>query len=266
VTSSINTTNIDPEFPVAGQDNNSQGFRDNFLYIKEGLESAAADITGLQVNGARLDTDNNFHGNLISNATAVNVHGLAYAASEGTNPAGNAVIDLTTAPLQFLYVNSTDLTITFRGWPAINRYASVRVHMIGDSISTKTVTLETENSGLIKFPKGVSNGFRLIHNVTKSVVGNYTSGQAQVVVDNVSELEIGFNVTAQSGKIDIGTTIADIDPVTNVVTLNKNLVGSVSNSATIAFTSNKIKTKVIEAWTYNGGATVFVNYLGEFES
>ena len=66
MTSSINTDNIDPEFPVAGQDNNSQGFRDNFLYIKEGLESASADITNLQVNGARLDDDNNFQNKLIS--------------------------------------------------------------------------------------------------------------------------------------------------------------------------------------------------------
>jgi len=35
--SSINTTNIDGTFPVAGQDNSSQGFRDNFTNLKTNL-------------------------------------------------------------------------------------------------------------------------------------------------------------------------------------------------------------------------------------
>ena len=32
--STIDDTSIDQTFPVAGQDNNSQGFRDNFSTIK----------------------------------------------------------------------------------------------------------------------------------------------------------------------------------------------------------------------------------------
>lgn len=265
MTSSINTDNIDPEFPVAGQDNNSQGFRDNFLYIKEGLESAAADITDLQGNTARLDEDNNFQGNLISNANLVNVYGLVYTASEG-DPPGDADINLNNGPLQFLYVNSTELTITFRGWPAINQYASVRVHMIGDSTSTKSVVLETANAGLLKLPKGLTNNFKLVYDVSKTVSGVYSTGQPQVVLNDVEDLEIGFNVTPQTGKISIGTTILDIDAVNNVVTFNQNLIGTLDDGVAVDFTSNVVKTKVVEAWTYNGGATVFLNYLGEFNS
>ena len=33
--SNITYTTIDEQFPVAGQDNDSQGFRDNFSIIKE---------------------------------------------------------------------------------------------------------------------------------------------------------------------------------------------------------------------------------------
>jgi hypothetical protein len=128
------------------------------------------------------------------------------------------------------------------------------------------VTLETENSGLMKFPKGFSNGITLLYDTTKTVVGNYSSEQPSVVVDDVSGLEIGFNVTAQSGKISAGTTIADIDVVNNVVIFNNNLIGGITDGSTIEFTSAVVKIKVIEAWTYNGGATVFVHYLGEFES
>ena len=40
--SNINTTDIDIEFPVAGQDNDSQGFRDNFSILKNNFASAKA--------------------------------------------------------------------------------------------------------------------------------------------------------------------------------------------------------------------------------
>ena len=35
--SNINYVNVDETFPVAGQDNDSQGFRDNFSTIRNGI-------------------------------------------------------------------------------------------------------------------------------------------------------------------------------------------------------------------------------------
>lgn len=40
---------IDPQFPVPGQDNDTQGFRDNFGHIKAALEYTSAEITDLQI-------------------------------------------------------------------------------------------------------------------------------------------------------------------------------------------------------------------------
>ena len=42
MTSQINPNNIDGSYPVAGQDNNSQGFRDNFTNLKVNFQDAAA--------------------------------------------------------------------------------------------------------------------------------------------------------------------------------------------------------------------------------
>ena len=50
MTSQINPNPIDNEYPVAGQDNNTQGFRDNFTSIKTNLQYAADEITALQAN------------------------------------------------------------------------------------------------------------------------------------------------------------------------------------------------------------------------
>ena len=48
--SSIVTTNIDTTYPVAGQDNDSQGFRDNFTNIKTALDTAKSEIGDLETN------------------------------------------------------------------------------------------------------------------------------------------------------------------------------------------------------------------------
>lgn len=65
MTSQINPNDIDGAYPVAGQDNNSQGFRDNFTNTSTNFQYAADEITDLQnkavlkaaLTGTTLDND-----------------------------------------------------------------------------------------------------------------------------------------------------------------------------------------------------------------
>lgn len=74
MTSNINPNNINGAYPVAGQDNNSQGFRDNFTNTGTNFQYAADEITDLQnkavlkaaLTGTTLD--NNMNGSLLYNA------------------------------------------------------------------------------------------------------------------------------------------------------------------------------------------------------
>jgi hypothetical protein len=66
--SNIVPGNIDGTYPKAGQDNSSQGFRDNFSAIKNNFTEAKTEIESLQTNKANLNATNNFSGNVISNA------------------------------------------------------------------------------------------------------------------------------------------------------------------------------------------------------
>jgi hypothetical protein len=67
MTSAINPNNIDGAYPVAGQDNNSQGFRDNFTNTSTNFQYAADEISDLQakvvlkaaLTGTVLDNDMN---------------------------------------------------------------------------------------------------------------------------------------------------------------------------------------------------------------
>jgi len=52
MSSNINVTDLDITFPIAGQDNDTQGFRTNFTVIKNNLNTAATEITNLEANVA----------------------------------------------------------------------------------------------------------------------------------------------------------------------------------------------------------------------
>ena len=71
--SNINETGVNKEYPVAGQDNDSQGFRDNFTIISDNFVAAKAEIKDLMDNTARLEIDNNFLGKSIQNANLIDV-------------------------------------------------------------------------------------------------------------------------------------------------------------------------------------------------
>lgn len=99
--SSINPNNIDGTYPIAGQDNDSQGFRDNFTNIKNNFTFAYDELTDLQskavlksaLNGSTLDntlsyTSLNTSGNLL--ATGLSVFGNA-SISGFLNVSGNVL-------------------------------------------------------------------------------------------------------------------------------------------------------------------------------
>jgi hypothetical protein len=70
--SNINHLGINENFPVAGQDNDTQVFRDNFDTIKTGLRIARDEITALEDITAKLTQDNDFELNVIQNAVLQN--------------------------------------------------------------------------------------------------------------------------------------------------------------------------------------------------
>jgi hypothetical protein len=103
MTSSINPFNINGAYPVAGQDNNSQGFRDNFTNTGTNFQFAANEITDLQ-NKAVLKApligttlDNNMGGSVLSNAKLQNMGATVLPLGTLTGP---VVINYTLGSLQ----------------------------------------------------------------------------------------------------------------------------------------------------------------------
>ena len=97
--SNINPQIIDGNYPVAGQDNDSQGFRDNFTNTKTNFERAAAEITDLQskvvlkaqLTGVTGQPTNNMNGLPLRNLQLQEFYLTASAELDNGAVAGNTV-------------------------------------------------------------------------------------------------------------------------------------------------------------------------------
>lgn len=70
----INYLDINERFPLAGKDNDSQVFRNNFTIIKENWELTKAILDSLEQNSAKINGTNDFAGNSITNAILSNLN------------------------------------------------------------------------------------------------------------------------------------------------------------------------------------------------
>jgi len=125
MTSAIVFSTIDETYPVAGQDNNSQGFRDNFDIIKSALNTASSEITDLQNNTAKTDVDNDFNSVQIANAILLNNR---FSVQNLSSQPGNFTISTDDADMYFVQVTTAaDCLITLANWPASSQYRKIRL-------------------------------------------------------------------------------------------------------------------------------------------
>ena len=139
--SSITTTNIDATFPVAGQDNDSQGFRDNFSQIKTQLSTASTEITSLQDNRATTNANTDFNGHDQSKLVLKD-WGQKVVAKGSVS--GSVSLDFEDGNVVTL-TTSGNVSLTFTNFPqeddaSTNVYAVMKVFLT-KAVSTHTVTL-----------------------------------------------------------------------------------------------------------------------------
>jgi hypothetical protein len=150
MTSAISTSSIDESYPVAGQDNNSQGFRDNFNAIKTALNTAKGEIDTLQSGTAKLNVANNFNGVLLEDAEVNKFYG---SVRQNGTVSTNSDIDLENGPLQIVSVGA-NISLRFINWPDSDLYGKIRLHIKNTSGSSKTITLDSQGVTDIKFVSG----------------------------------------------------------------------------------------------------------------
>jgi hypothetical protein len=142
--SQINPYNVDGTYPVAGQDNNSQGFRDNFTNIKNNLTFAKTEIEDLQgkvvlksaLTGTSLDND--FSGASISNAT---VQGFRNTKYDLGAVSGSVTVDFADGSFQTITTAGAVTISAIDNWPNASGTAVVLDLAVTVADATHTVTL-----------------------------------------------------------------------------------------------------------------------------
>ena len=133
--------NIDGTYPKAGQDNSSQGFRDNFNSIKNNFTEAKTEIEDLQTNKASTNANTNFSNYIISQATFKDTAETVY--SHGSVSSGSVTLDHKNGHYQTLTITA-DTTFAFLNFPTGS---------VGRIILD--ITVAPTSTGILTFPSAV---------------------------------------------------------------------------------------------------------------
>ena len=218
MSSNINPNNIDTTYPIAGQDNDSQGFRDNFTNIKTNFQYAEDEISDLQQNvilkaaltGTTLDND--MGGAPIYNATLNGARTTRVSlgnASTQTIP-GTIPIDYT-AGAYHSFTLDYNSSLDFQNWPSAGNGSWVRV-IVTVSSTSYTLTL----------PAAVTLGVTGIQGISANVITFATTGT------------FAFEFTTSNGGTTI--TVQDLNRPLNYYTNGLTVVGAIAGGSTISAT------------------------------
>jgi hypothetical protein len=219
--SNINPTNINAAYPVAGVDNDSQGFRDNFRNIQTNFNYAEAEISDLQskvllkspLTGTTLN--NAMQGAGISGAT---IKDFREVRVDNGIPGTTVTLDHTTGHYQQVQTNG-NLTITFgTSWPPAGNVGRIRLKLI---VANKTDRL------VLPSPSGGWIGTQYIQEYDQSSnsIGFTQSGTGTYYFEFITD--------------DAGNTIS-IQDITRSKWSTDYTYANISNSASVSVTSKLI--------------------------
>lgn len=190
--SNINDTGVNKDYPVAGQDNDSQGFRDNFNVIKDNFVAAKSEIETLQTTtaqgvtytppaqGATIST-NDFLGNTVKNANFID-NSYGHFAGGTVNTSQN--INYSSGNFQSFSIGA-DITLTLAEWPETTKTGKVRVFINNDGVQRTITFASNAGAGTLKRSSdwsGTGNTFVIDTPQTRTYVFEFISFDAGATV------------------------------------------------------------------------------------
>jgi len=200
--SNINSSNIDGTFPIAGQDNDSQGFRDNFTNIKTNFTNAKTEIEDLQ---SKVVLKSALTGTTLSNAGGASVLSdfklqdvSETRVSKGTT-SGTVTFDYTGGGYQTV-TSSGNITIAFSNFSASGSLSRLRVEMTIANVS-HTVTLPSSVTIGADTLQGIIPSTKVI---TFDAIGTYIF---EFTTDDAGTTVAVNDLTRSRIKMDVRTPV-----------------------------------------------------------
>jgi hypothetical protein len=241
MSSNINPNNIDGTYPIAGQDNNSQGFRDNFTQTKVNFQYAADEINDLQAKGifkaalTGTTLDNNMNDALLYAALIQDFAAVKIAPSPIS---GTLTLNYASAHYQsYTTASAGSVTLAFSNFPPSGTYGYMKMQFTVTS-TAYTLTLPSSVSLGLTGIQGISPG-------TSGVINTITFGANGVYEFGFGSYDGGSTITVfdlnrgltslGTGAVTVGSLTASsfVSAVGNVIGGNVNTVGLVTATGNV---------------------------------
>jgi len=256
MTSSINPNTIDGTYPIAGQDNNSQGFRDNFTQTKVNFTYAAQEIDDLQaksvLKAALTGTvlDNNMNDNLIYAAKIQDFSAVKVAII----PTGGVLtMNYASAHYQsYSTASAGSVTLSFSNFPPAGSYGYMKLQFTVTNVAL-TLTLPASVSLGLDGIQGISPGTAGVQNtitfgatgVYEFGFGSYDGGSTITIFDlnraltNFTGANIStVNVTASGYVSAVGNVRGGNVNSLGVASITGNVISGNVNTVIVSATGN----------------------------
>jgi hypothetical protein len=270
MTSNINPNNIDGAYPVAGQDNNSQGFRDNFTNTSTNFQFAADEITDLQNNAvlksALVGTtlNNDMQGSVLSNAQLQDMSETVV--SLGTL-SGTVTVNYALGSYQTLTTNGA-VSLAFSNFSVAGTASTVVVQITVASVA-HTLQIPTAVSVNARGIQGLNTS---TNTITFASTGVYSfqfvtsNGGTTVTVTEVNKQLQPFNNSSENltdtSAANLALTTSYFSTVTaSTATLAAGVNGQIKTFVMYEESGNMVITVANPGW--GGAGTITFNAAGE---
>ena len=275
MTSLINPNNIDTSYPVAGQDNSTQGFRTNFTNIKQNFQYAENEINALQNNGVVNNASNNFNNNLIY---AARMQDIAFTKITNSSASGAIILNFAAGQYYSLVTNGST-SLTFSNWPAANENAVgyMRLQVQVTNVA-HTVTIAANNSeggaALINATElqGYVAANAYTGTITFPATGYYDfefscyDGGTDIIVNQLDHAALNASSEDVAASAAVSRAVSDSYFSTagaETATLAAGVAGQVKVFAMVARVGNMVITVANAGWKTSGTGTITFDAVGE---
>jgi hypothetical protein len=286
MTSQIDPNSIDTQYPVAGQDNSTQGFRDNFSFTRINFQAAKEEITDLQ-NKVLLKSalagetlDNNLNGALLYGARIQNFSATQINLG---SVSGALTINYAAGHYQIFSINSS-VSLNFTGFPG-NNLAWIILRVEASAGETLTLPSAVGAGGSAQSRQGIQgiNGqvitfaesgtyefeFRTTDNGATIYITDLSRSKnrftSPIFLANPDELEpYGGNVSLTTTASYFVTETPDGSTITNTATLPAGAEGQIKVLAAKDVTADDMTITVTNAgWKSSGTGTITFDNRGQ---
>lgn len=174
--SDIDFTSIDATYPIAGRDNDSQGFRDNFGFIKNNFEAAKNEIEALQLETAKVNEANNFNNNNITQANFIDCSEELY---DGGIVNSTTLVSYEDGPWH-IYQVTGNMGFTLTGFPEAGKAGKMTVILTANDVA-RTITFAVAGGGTLKKSTRVPNPITVTSSVNPVIFEFWTYNNGSTV-------------------------------------------------------------------------------------